>query len=299
MSDSVETKELCKEVIKLLGFNEDKFIFNPPWDGLHIRAGAEAKLWNIISQYLSREKIIGARLPLNTKLTFEGEDYIHLLEAAYFVSVRTNLPMRLIHPRKLQAVTDAGFSEDVATLIVDFIVEHPQCYVFPQIAESSLGKRIWEELSARRVTESIVIVIDPLGAWLPDFFLNLSKSNSVWLGNITGAEKEETDFHRSIIRDILSKKTKIIKEEREEGAVETTVYYWDDDLLDEICKRSQFMSTSTLEERCFELSRRWVMKNEPTPSVKLINEVFGTLHTQTQDNGEEENTRDGGCCQSK
>lgn len=296
MSDSVDMKEQFKEVIKLLGFKEDKFIFNPPWGGFHIRASAEARLWNVISQYLSREKLIGERLPLNTKLTFEGEDYLHLLEAAYFVSVRTNLPMRLIPPKKLQAVTDAGYSDDIATLIIDFIVEHPQCYVFPMISDTSLGRRIWEELSERRVTESLVIVPVPKGTWISDFYLNMYDSGLVWLGHVTGEEKEETDFQRSVIRDILP--VKVVHEEREDGAIETTVCYWDDDLVEEICKRSQFMNVSTLEAKCYELSRRWVLKNKPTPNIKLINEIFGTLHTN-QDNGEEENTRDGGCCQSK
>lgn len=298
MSTGVEQKEKCGYVIRLLGFNEDKFIFNPPWSGLHIRPTVETKLWNIISQYLSREKLIGDRLPLNTKLIFEGEDYVHLLEGAYFVSLRTNLPMRVIHPRNLEDVTSSGFSDDIATLIVDFIVEHPQCYVFPMISDTSLGKRIWEELSQRQVTESIIIAISPLGTWMSEFPLNVFKPHSVWFGHILGEDKEEMDFHRSIVRDILSKETKIVHEEREDGAIETTVYYWDDDLLEAICKRAECMSTTTLEEKCFELSRRWALKNKPTPSIKLINEIFGTLQT-TQDNGEEENHRDGGCHLSK
>lgn len=299
MSDSVEKENECGFVIRTLGFKEDKFIFNPPWDGLHIRPSVESKLWNIISQYLSREKLIGDRLPLNTKLIFEGEDYAHLLEGAYFVSMRTNLPMRLIYPRKLEEVTNAGFNDDIATLIVDFIVEHPQCYVFPMISDTSLGRRIWEELSTRQVTESIVITLVPSGTWMQEFPLNVFKPHSVWFNFILGEEKEEMEFHRSIIRDILSKETKIVHEEREDGAIETTVYYWDDNLLEAICKRCECMSTTNLEEKCFELSRRWVLKNKPTPSIKLINEIFGTLPTTPQDNGEEENHRDGGCHLSK
>ena len=236
-----------------------------PWSGVHAPKHAIDAIESVIDQYLSREKLIAARLPIINRLRFISSDKFHQLELASYLASRVNLPLYQICEEDITYVSTRTCGGVVTEDILDVVVERIQNTRGVFYLAGNRGwfmEKLWERLCGIRETERIIVLGCPLCdlfdfSVLPvykDVYLTCPK-NSI--------EAKET--LRPIVKDIL------YTDSSSSGT------YWSEENVESVVSAltsEHFWSIVRTEEVCFELMRRWILNNRPKPALKHIQAVI-------------------------
>lgn len=289
--------------LRLLGMSDKRRYFKKIGRSLHLPDAVEAELENVIFQYLNREEIISAGLPLHNRLKLVYFTSHSAVEACEFIACRTGLKFTYVPDGYYESAVDESVPNNVAVqAIISVLKETPGVYFFDVDTETIFIDDLLQELDRHSFPESIIVFGDiPISHGIVNHHYD-----EITFGPCLLADNV-FEYHRKIVQSIMP--LEVSKDKVDDNG--EPVLLWNDELLNEIAARSIEMAPWDTEALCHEILRRWILKNKQTPSMKLIDNVIPSSYYSTErkrklqeaaqqstpdtDNGEETQKCCGGC----